>query len=387
MPRKPHPYIKGKYFVTSFGGTPHRKLCYLSEGRQTAELALSRLVVQRADELRPTTAYGVPSVDQTHAAFLKMKQVEAARETCQWFQNKLRRFFAMFAKRELRSLTYEDGLEYKKFLMTQQLANGSVNAHIRAVCVLLSWAAKPSRRERYLIFDNPWQEIRYLPEKPRERLISDEELAALLSECRDGHVVGGARDFREQILSLRHTTMRPGELRCLKWEYIQWDRNRIVYPPEVIKTRNRREITLVEQTKNLLLNRLSRLASTGLPAVSGYVFPVYGLDQNGKPNTLFPTDKMQSAGNFASRWNRVFKRCVEKKLIEQEKDGETITPYHCRHTRITELVLEGHPMSLVMAEAGHRRPSTTERYTHLGGGVVTSRIREADDQRTNGQLQ
>lgn len=388
MARKPKPYIKDKiWYCTSVGGVQHQKLCLVAAGLKAAELALARLLVQLDEAPSPSLTGGIPTIAQACETFLDMKKVETSQGTYEWYQAKLVPFFEQFARRQARSIEYEDGLRFKRSLMESGLANSTINSHIRAAKTLLAWIAKPSRRKKYLAGDNPWQEILYLTEKPRERLITDQELAALLSECCDGNVVGGALDFREQVFTMRYTTMRPGELRRLKWEYIEWDNHRVVYPPEVIKTRNRREFTLIDRVRVLLEERLKRLVGVDIDKPSGYVFPLPGRDPQGRHNAMYPSGRLQKSRSFTHRWQRLFKRCVKKGLIEKTKGGETIVPYSTRHSRITELVLEDHPTPVVMSEAGHSSPNTTQRYTHLAGSVVASRIRAADDKRVAKQQQ
>jgi hypothetical protein len=59
MPRPPKPYVFREWFCTNFGGVAKQKLCRVEEGYKAAELALARLVVQRADAEQEGTA-GVP---------------------------------------------------------------------------------------------------------------------------------------------------------------------------------------------------------------------------------------------------------------------------------------------------------------------------------------
>ncbi len=387
MPRAPSFYAKSGWYVSSAGGVQHQKLCRVSEGTKTAKIALARLIVLLADSPQRKPKGLCPLIAEAYDEFLDMKKVETAPETFEWYRQKLDAFFKMFANRETRSLEYADGLAFKKSLMAKGHANGYINAQLRAAKTLLNWIAKPSRRKKFLVSENPFEEIVYLKETPRQRLITDAEMTFLLNECRDGNVVGGAEDFREQVFTLRYSTMRPGELRHLKWEYINWDQNRIVYPPEVIKTRNRREITLIQQTKELLLARKQRLdeVRSHRPGpkqeLSGYVFSKPGRDTNGQISALCPSGRLMKSRSLTNRWRRMFLRCVDKGLIQKEKEGETIVPYNTRHSRITELVLEGHPTAVVMAEAGHSTQVTTQRYTHLAGSVVAERVRAADDKR------
>ncbi len=235
---------------------------------------------------------------------------------------------------------------------------------MRSAKILLNWAAKASRR--YIDF-NPWEEIGYLTERARKRIITDEEFTHLLANCADGNISGGARDFREQLLVLRHTGMRPGELRLLKWGYVQWDRHKIVFPPTVIKTRSRRAVTMTEKVEQVLGERKKRCGE-------GYVFPGVGTNIDGK-RAAVASDRHIHAGPFSQRFRRLFNRCVELGLIEKEKSGEKLVLYSSRHTRITELVTNGLGMKVVMEEAGHKVPNTTNRYMHLADKDVTNQVR------------
>jgi integrase len=254
----------------------------------------------------------------------------------------------------------------------------TVNHHIRAAKDLFGWASRPSRRQKYGIAVNPWQEIKSLTEKPRERLITDEEFGHLLAQCKDGNVSGGAVDFRETLTVLRYTTMRPGELRKLQWDFIQWDKNRIVYPADMVKNRRRREVTMIDRVKDVLLARRERIEQKGGKA-AGRVFPAVGKDARGK-RAAVAADRDQKANSLSQRFRRLVNLCVALGLIEKEKAGERIVCYLTRHTRITELFVEGLDHAVVMHDAGHVIPTTTERYKHLAGSHVAEQIRRREQQ-------
>src|SRR5438094_5380714 len=137
------------------------------------------------------------------------------------------------------------------------LGHCSVNHHLRAAKTFLNWCAKPGRR---YITHNPWNEIKYLKEHGRERLVTDEEFAALLKHCttcryaaRADHQKAACSfcqsddEFRQVLIVLRHTTMRPGELRQLEWDEVELASHRIVMAAKKIKTRRRRVITLLPE--------------------------------------------------------------------------------------------------------------------------------------------
>ena len=172
---------------------------------------------------------------------------------------------------------------------------------------------------------------------------------------------------------LRKTTMRPGELRLLKWSYLQFDLHRMVFPLTVIKSRKRREVTMLDEVEEVLRARQKRLEALGLHLNDRYVFPLPATVDGVR--TAGAGEKPQGAKKFAQRFRRLVSRCAAKDLIEKEKNGERLVPYLTRHTRITTLFVQGHDHAVVMHEAGHTLPQTTERYKHLAQGHVTDAIR------------
>jgi site-specific recombinase XerD len=99
---------------------------------------------------------------------------------------------------------------------------------------------------------------------------------------------------------------------------------------------------------------------------------------DGKLTAREAGEKMQKANSFAQRFRRLFQRCVKLGLIEEEKAGEKIVPYTTRHSRITELFIEGNDHAVVMFDAGHVVPATTERYKQLSASHVADAIRRRD---------
>lgn len=385
--RQPSPYLKNGFWVTSAGGIPHQKLCEESKGKKFAKLCLARLLVTRADRSRQSILGEPATVSQVYEDFLNVKKAENELQTYLGYRDCLEPFFQKFATRTISSLTYEEGIEYKQWLKTEKewvkgkvkmkgLGPARVNKCMRVAKMLMSWASKPSRRAKYGITENTWQEIRQEVEQPRERLITPEEFRHLLEQCSDGSVSGGSVDFREQLIVIRYTTMRPQELRKLRWEYVSFETNRIVFPAQHVKTKKRRETTMIDVVKTTLLQRKMRCEAQGIKA-EGFVFPQPGR-RDGKRVAVEAGAKIQDGHSLSQRFRRLFDRCVEKGLIEKEKIGERICLYNNRHTRITELFVEGNEHHIVMHEAGHVTPQTTQRYKHLAGSFVGEQIRARD---------
>jgi site-specific recombinase XerD len=407
VPRKPKPYVKDGYYRTSFAGVKHRILCPVEDGVRQAEVALAKLIVQlddirrnggvptnlEAGPMREAAPTAVPKVTYPTLAealddFMTFVKSESSAGTYRWYQEKLWPLRERFADWTVNKLTYQEGLKFKTWLRQEKtwrkgkngppqkgLANTTVNHHLRAARTFLEWCCKPSRRHTYGFAVNPWEEIGYMDVKPRERVITDDEFGHLLANCEDGNTRGAAEEMRNQLVVLRHTTMRPQELRELKWDYVKWAEHRVVFPATVIKTRKRREVSLIDVVEQALEKWKRRLETFGLRPHGRYVFPSHGYPEGVRVAGL--GERKQSAGKVSQRFRRLVERCVAKGLIEKEKAGERLVPYSTRHTRITELFTEGVPQAVVMFEAGHTNPLTTERYKHMASSHVTETIRKS----------
>jgi integrase len=398
MPRRPKPYKYRGWYVTDAGGVPHHKLCPVEEGMVEAERQLRRYLTNLDDQHKdnPTPGPGVrpastipadtpfgKRVHQTHDEFLDAKKTDGEALTYKHYVDKLLPFYDRFGARAVASLTEEDGIAFKKFLMTEKewkkgkklmkgLGPCSVNHHLRVAKTFLNWCAKPGRR---YITHNPWSDIKYLKEQGRERIVTDEEFRALLKHCttcryagRDSHKQAECsscrhdEEFRQILQVMRYTTMRPGELRQLEWDEVELPAHRVVMMVKKIKTRRRRVITLLPLVEEILRKRMQTATTVqGRPA--GLVFP----DMSGEE---------WNRVSFSQRFRRLRTRAVKAGDLQEVKKGEKLVLYSTRHTRITELFVEGNEQHVVMAESGHVVPATTERYKHLADDYITNRVRE-----------
>ena len=173
----------------------------VEEGFKAATLALARLKVQRADAQQeakvtvpgPGIRADLPPVLPTQPAqnyapglagpqavtvaqvfdeFMDMQKTENDEDTYSFSQDKLATFYERFATRPIRSLTYEEGLAYKRWLQNDKpwrkgktkmkgLGPTSVNHYMRAAKTLLNWAVE---HEREYLDRNPWKKIKFMNE-------------------------------------------------------------------------------------------------------------------------------------------------------------------------------------------------------------------------------
>lgn len=395
MPRRAKPYKYRGWYVTDSGGTPHHKLCPVEQGMVEAERQLRKYLTQldEARAMTPTAGPGIrpasipaecphgKTVAAAHDEFLDVKKADGSELTYRHYVDKLVPFFERFGSRVVASLTEADGVAFKSYLMKDKewkkgkkkmkgLGPCSVNHHLRAAKTFLNWCASPGRRH---ITHNPWSAVKYLKEHGRERLVTDAEFAALLKHCatcryaakpdHDKAACSFCRsddEFRQILTVLRRTTMRPGELRQVEWDEVDLANHRIVMVPRKIKTRRRRVVTLLPEVEAILEARRQAVIREKGQA-TGLVFP------SGEEEI----DRV----SFSQRFRRLRMRAVAAGDIRELVKGEKLVLYSTRHTRITEMFVEGNEQHVVMAESGHVVPATTERYKHLADDYVTSRVR------------
>ena len=165
-------------------------------------------------------------------------------------------------------------------------------------------------------------ELPPLNAKEREAFCK-EDITKLWNDYLDGNWWTG------YILLMIYTGMMPGELQCAKKEHILWDAKQILGAG--IKTGVRKQTPIV-------------LADVILPVLADLCEHT-------------PGDKLISCGRdaFYDKYYEALARAGCKRL----------TPYSCRHTAATALVLENIAPSIIQKVMRHAKFSTTEQYIHI----------------------
>jgi integrase len=410
MPRIPKPYLYKGWYRTNAGGKRQHPLCRDVEGMTKARRVLNAYLGQLQSaqaEGATTTPVGSglqakpvhdpesgPLAGEVHDLFLDFKKTESDQATYKHYLDKLKPFVERFGHRPLISLTEADGVAYKRWLLTEKewvkgnkkrrpdatvskvgkkkrkdavtvkgVGPTTCNHFIRAAKTLLNWAAHP---KRHFLPHNPWSEIGYLDEKPRERLITAEEFRHLHEQASDD-------DFRDTLFFMRHTTARPGEVRAACWTMIDWNNHRINLDRRKVKTRKSRSLTMTPDVEELLRRRLEVVRQKG-GDTSGRIF------RNADGGEW-------EAVSFSQRFRRLRNRCVRLGLLQAEKAGEKLVLYSTRHTRNVEMIRdEGIDVSIASKEMGHANVSTTVRhYLHLSKQDVTDAVRKGKEKGVAGQ--
>lgn len=406
MGRDASPYKKGRYYCTGLHGRKHHKLCLITDGFQAAKTALNRLMVQDDEEKRRIenpASMSDPLVFSAHQPsgsgdyspliatavdeFLSHIETNTRLGNYDWTREKLTELVELYGDRQTASFSHVDANNYKTYWLKERVnkktknvgdfAASTINQHLSAARQFFNWMAKPSRQGRYRLLSSPFAEVSLLEDKPRERIITDEEWKALNDNVTNGNARGAKAEMKDILAVMRYTTCRPGEIRSLRWEYIRWDENRMVFPAAEHKTGRtgkKREMTILPPLMEALRARRARFDEMGKPA-KGLVFscPAH---INGV-NCASGSDRKLTANGLAYRFRRLKDRCITLGLIEKEVDGERLVPYSSRHTRITEMFVQEVDAASVQFEAGHSNGITTERYKHLQAARVADKIREA----------
>lgn len=379
MSRAPKPYPYKGWYRTNAGGKRGHPLCRIDEGMTAARRALNaylgKLESDREEGLAPRpvgSGIAAPEPGQklageVHDEFLDFKKSESEPATYTHYVDKLKPFLERFGHRPIGSITEQDGIAYKRWVLTERewvrggkkpgqksarvkgVGPKTCNHFLRAAKTLLTWAAQPKRR---FIPGNPWEDIKLLQEKSRERLITDEEFAHLKEQASDD-------DFRELLVFLRYTTARPGEARMIAWDMIDWAGHCVRLDPARVKTRRPRTLTLLPEVEEMLLARKARVGGEGNVFRDGHGGEWEGV-------------------SFSQRFRRLRARCARLGLVKEEKNGEKLVLYSTRHTRNVEMIRdEGIDVAIASKEMGHAHISTTvKHYLHLTDGDVTEAVRK-----------
>jgi integrase len=392
MPRKPKPYEYRGHYCTSVGGEQHQKLCPIEMGMKHAEVCLARLLVARHEAAMtgkqapaPVVVQGsvLPppgapvSITQAIDAFLRFKQSEADARTFAWYRQCLRPLHDQLGHHKLGEVTVLHGVEYKEWLQKKKpwkrgqrtmrgLGPTATNHHLRAAKALLNWAF---HEQDWGLKRNPWRKLKTVAERGRQRLVTDEEFRRLVAACAvdargSRNTLKGGTDFAEILQVLRWSAMRPGEIRVLTWGMVHWEKDLLIIPAGKTKTRNTarqpqdRLIPLLPEGRALLQGRYQRAVGQGKASPVDPVFPPL-------PGPRGESPEEWVLNSLCQRFRRLRKRAG---LDSRDADGEFLTLYCLRHTRLTEVaVVEGWAFPTVQKLAGHTTAQMTTRYMHADG--------------------
>ena len=228
-------------------------------------------------------------------------------------------FAKYFGNKKLNKVTPSDISDYINLRLEEGKAPSTVVRELASVRALFNYAKK----QRVFKGNNPVSDSD-LPcvDNRRERILTHEEEATLLQNC---------REFMVPILKvLLNTGLRIGELRSLKWIEVDLDKNLLTVTAENSKNKKARIVPLNKLVRKIFLEQ--KLQGTE------YVF-----------------DKLNKS---KSNINYYFKEACSKSGIR----GLTI--HDLRHTTASRMLELGSDIVTVGKILGHTNLKSTQRYLH-----------------------
>ena len=348
MPRQAKPHLCRGWYVTNIGGKRHR-LCREVDGLKTARDSLTAL----QQEIRGNGGHSYPGLTVTDliALFLDSVKVERTAHTYLDYQRWLTEFARAYGNRQARSITRQDAQHFRN-----GIANGTwvrnhqppkpykpktVNHAIIALKRCWNWGVESD----LLPAKNPFDKLPLLYAEGRQRVMTDEEFQAQLRHSTHSC-------FRRVLIALRYTSARPGEVRMLTWQQVDWENHRwVIHRHKSSRTAKVSKSKLIPMCHcgDKLLQWLHRRAGD-----QPFVF----LNSQGYPWTK---DAM------AQRMDSLRTRAG----ITADENGERLVLYHHRHTCLTRAAATlGISGPMLQQLAGHTDPRMTERYAHLANREI-----------------
>jgi integrase len=345
MPRQAKPYLHRQWFVTNMGGSRHR-LCHENDGYSAAQEALGELLRERRQG--GIKRYDNLTVAELAALYLASRAGKIHEISCRaerlhltWFCQAYGGLQAIHVTR-LQVQQFMDRLEQRKTRRKgTPLRPKTINDAICTVRHCWKWGIDTD-----LIPDqNPLDRLVQHSVEGRNRLMTNAEFQSLLREA--------PIEFRRVELVLRYTSMRPGELRKLKWAMVEWTNRRFVIPQhktsKMMKTPKPRIIPFPACVEALL-----RWLHQQFGERSPFIF----LNSLGQPWSCDALCKCMDDTRTRAG-------------IEPDSDGEPLVLYTNRHTYITAAASNGIDGPTLQNLAGHTNPKMTARYAHLADRTMS----------------
>jgi integrase len=177
---------------------------------------------------------------------------------------------------------------------------------------------------------NPWLPIQLNKEKPKERILSPEELTrlgdVLASPSTSGGFMGG-----EAVLLILSTGLRKGEVENLKWSEVDLSEEDVVLNLRDTKT-GPRTVPLGAEASKIIASQFARKRLTP------YVF----------------SNKLGNKLNLQRVWEK----------IRKEADLEEVRLHDLRHTFASYAAGENQSLTMISQLLGHKHAHTSSRYVH-----------------------
>jgi len=343
MPRRAKPFFHRGWWCTNTGGT-RTKLAQGRANKDAAEDALLDLLNERRHYPDRKT-YPQLTVRDLCDKFLDWVELHRAEDTYDDYRDWLNKWVKLHGTTRAREIQANDLEEWKQKLAKQDLSPWTVNHAIISVKTCWSWSVKND-----FLAVNPLQKVQKLDTEGRERTFTQKEFLSLL---RHSDAL-----FRQVLLFFRLTGIRPGELRRLSWEQVDFGNHILVIGKHksrrTAKVKKPRIIQLPPAAESLLRWRLRTCGRTER------VF----LNEDDLP------------------WTYNALRCRMRRLrdragIGPDERGERIVLYTARHTFGSRAAAAGVSDRRLAELMGHTDPKMTQKYIHLANPDLHKAASEA----------
>jgi integrase len=325
------------------GARIHRVIGKESEGvtRADAETFIEQARVdERAGRLN------LPTKRKTHLSFAELcdrylirqeavggKNLSAKREQ---ISAKLKPAFGKMRADAITEFTVKSHIKRR---LDKGAAPGTINRELATLKHLLRDAVKAKDLKVM-----PCQ-VDMLSEPPgRIVVLSNEDCDALLQAA----IMASDPDLWVFVAIGLNTAMRHREMLRMRWDQIDWTRQRVFVP---VAKAGMREQPMTPQLIDMLTNERAQRDSS-----EEWLFP-----NRNSPTRILPYRAAVSDG---------FKRAV----IRAGMDPKEVTPHVMRHTAITRLVEAGVDLPTIQRISGHKTLSMVLRYTHVHGTHINEAI-------------
>jgi integrase len=262
----------------------HRYRVALTEGKDPSQERKDAVVARHVEHARSVDVR--TSLDKYEPIFLADAPLKQASRRDR--MHRLRRILAPLMDRAVSSLARD---EMVRFLDDVQANSGPIarnRAHAE-ICAWLVWAA-----DRAHAASNVLDRLKKVSEKSRERerVLTDAELAAMMSATTDGST------FSDFIRVLLHSAMRRDEGASMQPRWLDFEERTITIPAVVSKTGRARVIPMAEAIAPMLEARVEGLEKRPDAYIfgegSGFRAPLQGWDKQ--------TTRLRAAMPAGDRW-------------------------------------------------------------------------------------
>lgn len=251
-------------------------------------------------------------------------------------------------------ITKQDLARYVDMRLAAGVKGQSINRELTRISSMFNKAG-----EMFALLED-WQPPKMPREKEpkhgRQRVLSEDEINRLIAELerppKRPNVFHQRRrqDALDYLLIAVQTMLRGGELRHLKWSYVNFRWRTITLPTAITKTDEPRIVEMTSQVMEILQRRQKEAKAEGLE--SEYIFPNR---REGKRGKNAPSVDLRT----------VIRNACERAGIPFGRDTAGGWMLHdLRHTATTIALEQGAPIAGVQQMAGHSDRTMTLRYAH-----------------------